>query len=98
MSAAISDASVIRLPRGVKLRFNEARQQWFLLGPERVFEPDEVAIEILQRIDGSRTLKAITAELAEAFQAPADEIGRDVTDFVGHLIGIRMLEPLEAER
>ena len=98
MTAAISDASVIRVPRGVKLRFNEARQQWFLLGPERVFEPDEVAIEILQRIDGSRTLKAITTELAEAFQAPADEIGRDVMEFVGHLIGIRMLEPLEAER
>ncbi len=93
MMVPITSASVIKLPRGVKLRFNDARQQWFLLGPERVFEPDDIAVEILQRIDGSRTLGAITAELAEAFQAQPEEIGRDVAEFVDHLIGIRMLEP-----
>lgn len=98
MTTAISAASIIRLPRGVKLRFDEVRQRWFLLGPERVFEPDDIAIEILQRIDGSRSIAAITMELATAFQAPMEEIGRDVTEFVDHLIEIRMLEALACAR
>jgi pyrroloquinoline quinone biosynthesis protein D len=94
MTTANGAERIIRLPRGVKLRYNAVRQQWFLLGPERVFEPDEVAVEILQRIDGSRSIEAITAELATAFDAPTDEIGRDVNTFVNHLIEIRMLEPV----
>jgi pyrroloquinoline quinone biosynthesis protein D len=85
-------ASVPKLPRGVKLRFDKARQQWFLLGPERVFEPDEIAIEILQRIDGKRSLAGITDELCAAFNAPAEDIGPDVAEFVDKLVRIRMLE------
>ena len=92
MTAETSADRVLRVPRGVKLRFNEARQQWFLLGPERVFEPDEVAVEILQRIDGQRSLGDITKDLAATFQAPEEEIGRDVAEFADHLVGIRMLE------
>lgn len=94
MTVAIDAASIIRLPRGVKLRFNEVRQKWFLLGPERVFEQDDVAVEILQRIDGRRTIAAITQELAEAFHAPLDEICNDVSNFVSHLMELRMLEPV----
>jgi coenzyme PQQ biosynthesis protein PqqD len=96
MTAPLTDQSVLLLPRGVKLQFNRARKEWFLLGPERVFEPDEVAVEILRLIDGKRTLGAIIGELARAFDAPADEIGRDVREFVERLVGIRMLEPRTA--
>jgi pyrroloquinoline quinone biosynthesis protein D len=81
-----------KLPRGVKLRFDATRQRWFLLGPERVFEPDEIAVEILQRIDGKASLSDITEALASAFQAPSEEIGGDVTEFVGNLVRIRMLD------
>jgi pyrroloquinoline quinone biosynthesis protein D len=92
MTGAITRESVIALPRGVKLQFNAARKEWFLLGPERVFEPDEVAVEILRLIDGGRTMGAISEALAAAFQAPAEEIATDVEEFVKRLMEIRMLE------
>jgi coenzyme PQQ biosynthesis protein PqqD len=80
------------LPRGVRLRFDESRQQWFLLGPERVFEPDEIALEILQRVDGSRSVEAIAQELATAFEADRDEIATDVMAFLRGLADQRMVD------
>jgi coenzyme PQQ biosynthesis protein PqqD len=91
----ISGGDVPALPRGVRLQFNEARAQWFLQGPERVFEPDEIAVEILTRIDGVRTVDAIARELAVEFSAPEAEIGADVASFVAELLAIRMLERRE---
>jgi len=88
----VASAKVPKLPRGVKLRFDDARKQWFLLGPERIFEPDEIAIEILQRVDGAKSIGAIAGDLAASFQAPQDEIEIDVVDFVQSLVKIRMLE------
>ncbi len=97
MSAApIRGGDVPALPRGVRLQFNQARGQWFLQGPERVFEPDEIAVEILKRIDGLRTVDVIARELAADFAAPEDEIAADVAAFVAELLAIRMLERREA--
>jgi coenzyme PQQ biosynthesis protein PqqD len=87
--------TVLRLPRGVKFRFDQARDRWVLLGPERVFEPDEIAVEILQRVDGVRTLATITGELAAEFNAPVEEIGRDVIEFVERLMRSRMLDTVK---
>lgn len=85
-------AIVPALPRGVRLRFDESRQQWFLLGPERVFEPDEIALEILQRVDGVRSVTAIAQELAAAFEADRDEIAGDVMSFLRGLADQRMVD------
>ncbi|AZO76664.1 MULTISPECIES: pyrroloquinoline quinone biosynthesis peptide chaperone PqqD [unclassified Bosea (in: a-proteobacteria)] len=85
-------AIVPALPRGVRLRFDESRQQWFLLGPERVFEPDEIALEILQRVDGARSVEAIAQELAAAFEADRDEIAADVMAFLRGLADQRMVD------
>ena len=86
MSAVrIEPASVPRLPRGVKLRFDEQRKRWTLLAPERVFVPDEIAVEILQRCDGIATVGAIAAALAEKFGAPRDEVARDVIEMLQDL-------------
>ena len=49
---AIVDSSVPKLPRHIKLRFDETRQQWLMLAPERVLMPDEIAVAILRRCDG----------------------------------------------
>ena len=81
----IEAASVPHLPRGVKLRFDEQRQRWTLLAPERVFVPDEIALEILQRCDGVATVDAIVAALAEKFGAPREEVARDVTEMLQDL-------------
>jgi pyrroloquinoline quinone biosynthesis protein D len=85
-------AIVPALPRGVRLRFDESRQQWFLLGPERVFEPDETALEILQRIDGVRSVEAIAQDLATTFEADRDEIATDVMAFLRGLADQRMID------
>src|SRR3546814_7602379 len=53
--AAIGEDSVPRLPRHVKLRFDGTRGQWLMLAPERVFVPDEIAVEILRLCDGARS-------------------------------------------
>ena len=74
----VSEASVPTLPRGARLRFDEARQRWVLLVPERVLAPDDVAVEILKLCDGNRTVGTIADELAAKYVAPREEILTDV--------------------
>jgi len=66
----------------VRLRHDAARSEWVLLGPERVFKPDGVALEILKRCEGSLTLDQIVDELAIAFTADRAEVDRDVREFL----------------
>ncbi len=81
----ITAVSVPRLPRHIKLRFDEMRQHWVLLAPERVLLPDEIAVEILLRCDGSATIGSIAKTLAEKFQAPHEEVERDVIELLQDL-------------
>jgi pyrroloquinoline quinone biosynthesis protein D len=76
--AALDGSSVPRLPRHVKFRFDETRSKWVLLAPERLLLPDQIAVEILQRVDGARSVDAIVASLAAQFAAPREEIEGDV--------------------
>lgn len=75
---AISEASVPRLPRGVKLRFDKQRDTWVVLAPERVFVLDQIALEIVKRCDGTADVAAIVDGLAAAFSAPREVILKDV--------------------
>jgi pyrroloquinoline quinone biosynthesis protein D len=74
----IGESSVPAFPRGVKFRFNQAKQQWVILAPERLLEPDETAVEVLKLIDGKVTLGAVIDQLAEMFKAPRGVIAGDV--------------------
>ena len=74
----IDDATVPRLARHVKLRFDKRRERWVILAPERVLMPDDIAVEIVKRCDGAVTVGAIVADLAAEFGAPLEEVGRDV--------------------
>jgi pyrroloquinoline quinone biosynthesis protein D len=76
--AVIAEASVPRLPRHVKLRFDKQRDRWVVLAPERVLMPDETATEILKRCDGAATVAEIVDGLAAAYEAPRAEIRDDV--------------------
>ena len=67
-----------RLARGMKLREDKARGQWVVLGPERMFVPDPIALEILRLVDGARSIDAMADDLAARFAAPRDEILADV--------------------
>jgi pyrroloquinoline quinone biosynthesis protein D len=74
----VGPGSVPALPRGVRLRFDQARDAWVLLGPERVLMPDAVAVEILKRCDGQASVAAIIDDLAQAFTAERAQIEQDV--------------------
>ncbi|HEY1780216.1 MAG TPA: pyrroloquinoline quinone biosynthesis peptide chaperone PqqD [Roseiarcus sp.] len=80
------------LPRGVRLRRDEARGRWTLLAPERIFEIDDTAAAVLGLCDGERDLDAIVAELAARYAAPPAVIEKDVVAMLADLKTKRVLE------
>ena len=67
-----------RFAPGVRLHHDRARERWVVMAPERMFVPDEIALEVLRLVDGVRDDAAIIDELAERFAAPRDVIATDV--------------------
>ncbi|MBT06484.1 MAG: pyrroloquinoline quinone biosynthesis peptide chaperone PqqD [Rhodospirillaceae bacterium] len=79
----VSSEIILKLPRHAKLRFDKARDKWIILAPERVFELDEIAYEVISRCDGERTVTDVVNELCLKF----DQVEREVimNDVVGML-------------
>ena len=75
-----------RFPPGVRLHHDKARDRWVVMAPERMFVPDETALEVLRLVDGARDIEAIVDALAAAFDAPRDEIAADVRAMVDDLV------------
>ena len=90
--SSVTDASVPALPPGVRLKEDTARGEWMLLAPERAMKLDPIAVAILSEVDGARTVSDIVAVLAEKYNAPPDQIGRDVAAFLDGLLEKRMLD------
>ncbi len=65
--------------RGFRLRFDDVRQAWVMLAPERLFLLDQPAVEVLKLVDGVRTVPDIVDALASRFDAPRSAIGDDVS-------------------
>jgi coenzyme PQQ biosynthesis protein PqqD len=78
----IDDGMALKLPRQAKLRFDKPREKWLILAPERVFELDPIAYEIVSLCDGSRSVAEVVDRLAEKFEAPREVIANDVTDML----------------
>ncbi len=74
----VSEASRPVLPRHARLKFDEVRQLWVILAPERVLAPDEIAVEILQLCDGFRNVAEMIDLLAAKYTADRAAIGADV--------------------
>jgi pyrroloquinoline quinone biosynthesis protein D len=87
----VQDGSVPALARGVRLRFDQARDAWVLLAPERVLMPDDISVEILKRCDGRASVSAIVEELARTFEADAAQVAGDVRGFLQDLADKGML-------
>lgn len=79
------------LPRGVRLRHDQVRNRHVLLAPERIFEIDDIGVEILKRCDG-REFSALVDDLAKAFGAPPEQIRPDVESFLQGFADKRVLE------
>lgn len=91
-SAAIHSGTIARLAEGVKLRKDDVRGQNVLLAPERAIALDEIALRIVQALDGETSVEAMAAGFAEEFGAPADQIAGDIIAFLDELHQRRMLE------
>ena len=88
----IPDDALPRLPRGVRLREDRARERWVLLAPERIVKLNPIAVEILKLCDGSRSLSEIVAGLAGRFNADPVRVGADVRALIASLAEKRMAE------
>ena len=67
------------------MRHDAGRGRWHVLAPERVFEPDPIAIEILKRCDGATSVEEIADELAKDYNAPLQEILADTISMLQEL-------------
>jgi pyrroloquinoline quinone biosynthesis protein D len=75
---SVSEASRPVLPRHARLKFDETRQVWVILAPERVLAPDEIAVEVLQLCDGARSVADMIDQLAAKYAAKRSAIATDV--------------------
>jgi pyrroloquinoline quinone biosynthesis protein D len=75
---SVSETSRPVLPRHAKLKFDETRQVWVILAPERVLAPDEIAVEVLRLCDGLRSVEGIIDQLAVKYTAERGAISADV--------------------
>ena len=81
----IEAASRPALARHIKMWHDPARGRWVLLGPERIFTPDDIAVTVLQLCDGNRSVDVIAEELARTYNAPTDRILADIVPLLQEL-------------
>ncbi len=76
--AIITVASKPVMPPHIKMRHDAGRGRWLILAPERLFDPDEIAVEVLKLCDGVRTVSDIAAQLSKDYNAPQEDIEADI--------------------
>jgi pyrroloquinoline quinone biosynthesis protein D len=81
----VEAASVLRLAPHIVFRFDETRQRWIMMAPERLMLPDEQAVEILKLVDGTADVATIVGTLAARYNAAHAEIAGDVTEMLQDL-------------
>ena len=91
--APIVGSAVLRFAPHVRFRFDQTRQAWVVLAPERLLLPDEQAVEILQLIDGERGVDSVIDELIRRYEAPREVIASDVVKMLQDLVDKKVLRP-----
>ena len=70
-----------RLVDGVRLQYDDVRDEHLLLVPEGAVRLNETAAQVLELCDGERSLEDIATALSQRYS------GADVTDDVRELLG-----------
>ena len=78
--AAFSMEDRPRVATHFRLQWEEVQKAWVLLYPEGMVKLNGSAGEILQRLDGEKTVQAVIAELEQQFDAK--DLAPDVLDFL----------------
>ncbi len=82
----VSDGNVLSIASHIVFRFDETRQRWVMVAPERLLLPDEQAVEILKLLDGKVSVGEIVDALAARYtRASRELIARDVTTMLQNL-------------
>jgi pyrroloquinoline quinone biosynthesis protein D len=89
---SVDGGAVLRFAPHVRFRFDETRQAWVVLAPERLLLPDEQAVEILQLIDGERVVDSVIDELVRRYEAPREVIAGDVVKMLQDLVDKKVLQ------
>ena len=90
--ALVSADSRPYFPRGVRMRYDTVRERLAVLGPERVYWPDAVSVDILNLCDGQRSISSISAQLAQNYAAPVETIQADVLEFIQSWTDLHLLK------
>lgn len=72
--------SVLQMAQGVRLKDDEVRQCKLLLMPECIVKLNHSASEVLELVDGNRTIEMIYSELAVRYED--DTLHRDLAEFL----------------
>ena len=76
----IDPRGVPHIARGYRLQYENAQAAWVLLYPEGMIRLSDTAAEIVQRVDGCRTVDALVADLEGAY--PGVDLRGDVIEFL----------------
>ena len=87
----VAGGTVLRFAAHTKFRFDEVRQAWIMLMPERLLLPDEQAVAVLQLVDGERDADMIIDALSAQYQAPRDVVAGDVLAMLQDLFDKKVL-------
>ena len=79
-------------PRGVRTRFDEARDRWMILGPERILVPEGPGADIARLVDGERSVSEIVDALEAEYDADEETIADETTAFLQDLADQGYLE------
>jgi pyrroloquinoline quinone biosynthesis protein D len=66
------------LARHVKFTFDDVRQRWLILAPERLLTPSDTAVAVLKLCDGQTPVDQVASVLASEFEAPQQTILADI--------------------
>jgi hypothetical protein len=78
--------------KNIFVRFNVINGVSYLALNYDLFEVNEVGQSIWESIDGNKNLQSISAEVAEKFQAAAEEVSDDVKEFIELLLKKGLVE------
>ena len=94
--ALVSAGSKPYFPRGVRMRYDTVRERFAVLGPERVYWPDPVSVDVLNLCDGQRSVSSIAGQLAQSYAAPVETIQADVLEFIQSWTDLHLLKLQES--
>ncbi len=79
------------------MHHDRIRNTHVLLAPERAFDLDGPALEVLRLVDGRRSIREIADDLAARFDADRAVIESDVIEMLTGLLNRRVLGTLSPE-